>query len=99
MRRFVFFALMLVAVVGGGLVAYGYASGERARSDCGGTVVCPLTGEEVCKDACPLLDPDRADCPGKIECPLTGELVCRDKCPLGKQDPGDDRPSCCQQAE
>ncbi len=99
MRRFAFLALLLAVVVGGSIVAYGYASGERARSDCPGKVVCPLTGELVCKDACPLLDPDRSDCPGMIECPLTGELVCRDECPLVTAEAGDDRPSCCQQAE
>jgi hypothetical protein len=81
--------LGLVALVG--LVAAyplalaGGTTGER--SDCPGKVVCPLTGEEVCKDRCPLTakatktDPTRADCPGQIECPLTGELVCRDQCP------------------
>ena len=80
--------LGLVALVG---LAAAYplakASNGAERSDCPGKVVCPLTGEEVCKDRCPLAakgektDPTRADCPGQIECPLTGELVCRDKCP------------------
>lgn len=41
-----------------GLVAAAYplatANTKARRSDCPGKVVCPLTGEEVCKDRCPL---------------------------------------------
>ena len=73
-----------------GLVALplAFAGARQERSDCPGKVVCPLTGEEVCKDRCPLAakarktDATRADCPGQVECPLTGELVCRDECPV-----------------
>ncbi len=61
--------------------AYGLAN-SAARPDCAGKVECPLTGELVCRDQCPLIDADREDCPGKIECPLTDELVCKDRCPL-----------------
>lgn len=71
---------------------------REERPDCPGKMVCPLTGELVCKDRCPLdieegpagrfccvgkLDASRADCPGRIACPLTGEPVCRDRCPPG----------------
>jgi len=83
------------------VVATAYAvsfssSSPADRSDCPGTIVCPLSGELVCKDRCPAdsaetasihtdglaeFDADRADCPGRIECPLTGELVCKDRCP------------------
>lgn len=73
-------------------------TGERA--DCPGKVVCPVTGDKICKDQCPLVDGGRADCPGKIECPLTGEPVCRDRCPLGASKSAStteaDRPSCCR---
>jgi len=89
MKRLIVPSLLgLVALVG--LVAaypLAKANTNTERSDCPGKVVCPLTGEEVCRDRCPLAataektDPTRADCPGQIECPLTGELVCRDKCP------------------
>ena len=72
----------LLLMLGVSVAAYGFSrAGERV--DCPGKVLCPLTGEVVCKDQCPLVDANRADCPGKLECPLTGELVCRDKCPLG----------------
>lgn len=53
------------------------------RPDCPGKIVCPLTGQLVCRDQCPTINPDRPDCPGRIECPQTGELVCVDQCPLG----------------
>jgi hypothetical protein len=62
--------------------ALGIAASTSARPDCPGKITCPLTGEVVCRDQCPNVDPDRADCPGRIECPLTGELVCADRCPL-----------------
>lgn len=71
--------LLLVGVT----VAASGINGSTERADCPGKVICPITGEEVCKDQCPLIDANRADCPGKIECPLNGELVCRDQCPLG----------------
>ncbi len=69
----------LVALVG---VVFARASSER--SDCPGKIVCPLTGQEICRDKCPTVDPNRADCPGRIVCPLTGKLVCKDRCPLEK---------------
>ena len=72
----------------GGLVlaaasALGLAAATSERADCPGKITCPLTGEVICRDQCPNIDPDRPDCPGRIECPLTGELVCVDQCPLG----------------
>ena len=81
MRSKLLLSLALAVVLGG--VAYSLAlatSGER--NDCPGKVLCPITGEEICKDRCPLLDAARANCPGKVECPLTGELVCRNECPI-----------------
>lgn len=82
MKSKVFLAVGVLLVVGVSVAASSFAVGT-ARQDCPGKIICPLSGEEVCKDRCPLIDADRADCPGKIECPLTGELVCRDQCPLG----------------
>ncbi len=79
-RRPILLALGALTLVGlGGLV---FARASADRPDCPGKVECPLTGEPVCRDRCPLIDPDREDCPGRIACPLTGELVCRDRCPL-----------------
>jgi hypothetical protein len=88
----------LLLMLGVTVAAYGFSrAGERV--DCPGTVLCPLTGEEVCKDQCPLTDASRADCPGKVECPLNGELVCRDKCPLGADsktaETDEELPACC----
>lgn len=80
----------LFAVLALGLVAAAYplAKGnpKAKQGDCPGKVICPLSGEEVCKDRCPLAaeaeesDTTRADCPGQVECPLTGQLACRDQC-------------------
>jgi hypothetical protein len=86
-----------VAALVGGSSAYQLASSGPRRADCPGRIICPITGDEVCRDRCPLVDPDRPDCPGKIECPLTGELVCRDRCPLNEEQakPVGATPSCC----
>ncbi len=84
------------------LVATAYASkaSSNARSDCPGKIICPLTGDVVCRDRCPTVDPNRGDCPGRIECPVTGELVCRDLCPAGgtvaQNTKTGSRPSCCE---
>ena len=108
MRNKVLLTLAL-AVALGGVVAYSVVLAATPRADCPGAIICPLTGEEGCKDRCPLRDAQRADCPGRMECPLTGELVCRDKCPLaGATDSGEVaqpscgeaiQPSCCQRSE
>jgi len=75
-------------------------SGEAAeRADCPGKITCPITGEIICRDQCPTIDPNREDCPGRIECPLTGELVCADQCPAEQEKvaAASTRPSCCQE--
>ncbi len=47
--------LSLTAVVAIGMVvAVAAGAAGLQRSDCPGKVSCPLTGEEVCKDQCPL---------------------------------------------
>ncbi len=88
----------ILLVVGITVAASGHWRGND-RADCPGKIKCPLTGELVCKDQCPLTDADRADCPGKIKCPLTGELVCKDQCPLAADtehgDADKELPNCC----
>lgn len=94
-------SVALLVPIGLSAVAVDY-SHDTNESICPGKIQCPLTGEEVCKDKCPLIDADRSDCPGKVECPLTGELVCRDKCPLNSKDAevsikaDSDLPPCCR---
>jgi hypothetical protein len=87
--------LGLVAVAGAVL-----AQPHADRPDCPGKIVCPQTGELICRDKCPTVDPNRPDCPGRIVCPLTGDLVCKDRCPLENkastsQKPESSVPSCC----
>lgn len=78
--------------------AFGLAGSGKDRADCPGKIVCPLTGEEICREQCPTIDLGREDCPGRIECPLTGEFVCVDQCPIDQKDASVpvDRPSCCK---
>ncbi len=81
MRSKLLLSLAAAVILGGAAYSLAFATSEE-RSDCPGKVLCPITGEEVCKDRCPLFDAARPDCPGKVECPLTGELVCGDECPI-----------------
>lgn len=97
MKRMAFTLALLAVVTGGSVLAFGITRPSAGRLDCPGTVACPITGEEVCKDRCPLLNTNRSDCPGQIACPITGELVCRDECPLTKTAEATDlKPACCR---
>lgn len=97
MKKFALAAAAVALLLGGTVLALGFSAAGTQRDDCPGTITCPLTGEDVCKDRCPLLDAERSDCPGKIECPLDGELVCRDECPLEEASAREDgTPNCCQ---
>jgi len=97
------YILPIVALAGlslATLASFALPQGQETRPDCPGRIVCPQTGELVCRDRCPTVDVDRQDCPGRVECPLTGELVCKDRCPLGEknattQKPQTSVPSCC----
>ena len=72
--------LCLVAIAVGGLTTYSLALASGDGSTCPGKVVCPITGDEVCQDECPLID--------------ANELVCSDECPLGLASAAT-KPSCC----
>lgn len=52
MRKRIVWSVVVLGLVGTGLAVAG--SGPLGRPDCPGTVVCPLTGETVCRDRCPL---------------------------------------------
>ncbi len=96
-------ALTLAAALAVGFIAVTgivFAQSRGQRADCPGRITCPLTGEEICRDKCPTIDPSRSDCPGRIVCPLTGKLVCKDRCPLAKTSSASDTakgkvPPCC----
>lgn len=102
--------ITLFAAVALGVTAFAVSSSSPTeRDDCPGKIVCPLTGELVCEDQCPVgtesdiastnatlqLDATRADCPGRIVCPLTGELVCEDQCPVDEKTSTEDLAECC----
>lgn len=47
----------LLAVLTGAAGAYGLANTQDdARIDCPGKIVCPITGELICSDECPVGD-------------------------------------------
>jgi hypothetical protein len=47
-------ALLLAAGVGAYALGTARASRHAERADCPGKITCPLTGEEICKDKCPV---------------------------------------------
>lgn len=53
-RKLLVSALGLVGGVATVLGAVAWARPVAERADCPGKIVCPLTGELVCKDRCPL---------------------------------------------
>jgi hypothetical protein len=93
--------LAALAISALSLGAMSLVTGSAERIDCPGKITCPQTGQLVCRDQCPTVDPDRPDCPGRIECPLTGEPICVDRCPLanaaGDVAEEEDIPSCCKE--
>lgn len=54
MKSIALTSALLAVVTGGSVLAYGITRPSAERPDCPGTVVCPITGELVCRDECPL---------------------------------------------
>ena len=102
-KRWTLSALALAMLGVTALGAVKLASANTERADCPGKIVCPETGQLICRDQCPTIDRSRADCPGRIVCPITGKLVCKDRCPLGNQatknTDTDAKPSCCRKGK
>lgn len=59
--RKTFIGLTAAVIAASSLGAIGLASQSTQRADCPGKIVCPLTGELVCKDRCPLGDQTAAE--------------------------------------
>jgi len=79
-------AVLALLAAGTGVGAYAVAgSGKATRPDCPGTIVCPLTGETVCRDRCPL-NGDPRDTPSVSPCcgETTGPVTPNTK-PAGKK--------------
>ena len=65
MKKIAIVTGVATAALVGGALAYGALAAPKSccpstsdkasmRADCPGTIICPLTGEEICKDKCPL---------------------------------------------
>lgn len=52
MKKKVMSAALAVLILAGAVLAYRTATAER--SDCPGKMICPLTGEVICADKCPM---------------------------------------------
>ncbi len=57
-RRTLLIAMLVAGVAAAGLAL---AAGSNSRPDCPGKIICPLTGELVCKDRCPLGETQQDD--------------------------------------
>jgi hypothetical protein len=67
-KKSIAWAVLTLAAAGTGVGAYAVAgSGKATRSDCPDTIVCPVTGETVCRDRCPL-NGDPRDTPSVSPC-------------------------------
>lgn len=58
-KMFISLAALLVAGIVVAASAGSVAAQEGVRPDCPGEVVCPLTGEPVCLDRCPVPSADQ----------------------------------------
>lgn len=59
-------AVAVLAVVGGGVALAASGTSEEvlkdpSRADCPGMIECPLTGEMICADECPLNNEAKSD--------------------------------------
>ena len=54
-------AMSVCGLVLAGASALGVVADISERADCPGKITCPLTGEVICRDECPNIDPDRPD--------------------------------------
>lgn len=59
-------ALLVLALVGGGVAIAASSTNadvprDDTRADCPGLIKCPLTGEMICADQCPLATGEKAD--------------------------------------
>jgi hypothetical protein len=54
MNKKALLAVAGVLALAAGVLTYRLAFAGTGRADCPGRMVCPLTGETICKDQCPL---------------------------------------------
>ncbi|MBI2839383.1 MAG: hypothetical protein HYX75_13795 [Acidobacteria bacterium] len=54
MRRLGHWVVLAGVLLAGGVSAVEYSKSRAARLDCPGKIVCPLTGNLVCRDRCPI---------------------------------------------
>jgi hypothetical protein len=67
MRKKASWILVLALLFACGVMAYGMMSGGD-RADCPGKIQCPLTGEWVCRDRCPVEADREKDAPTPACC-------------------------------
>ena len=64
--------LASAALIGSGALAYALVSGEK-REDCPGKIICSVTGQEICKDRCPIVTKEERPSPVGTACCGSGK--------------------------
>lgn len=55
MKKLALLVVVLALAVGGGAFAYTtLAPSNGGQRECSTTIICPITGEEICECCCPL---------------------------------------------
>lgn len=69
MRKSITWTATALVAAGTAIGAYALTrSGKATRTDCPGTIACPITGETVCRDRCPLSGEQRETPSGSLGC-------------------------------
>lgn len=66
MKKFGLWLTAVAVLLVGGAFAFGLAQTKGERPDCPGKIICPVNGEEICKDRCPLTETKDSG-PAKVE--------------------------------
>ena len=76
MTKFLAIAVV-IGLLSAGTSWMAVSAAETSRSDCPGKIVCPLTGDEVCADRCPVDTENVPTAPSK-----TADELCGGACPV-----------------
>lgn len=87
MRRFILSALLTASVLLAVASVAPTVQTDSSRPDCPGKITCPLTGEEVCRDRCPLQESPALQSNGE-----TSSAPAKSGCCAGVNE----EPSCCR---
>jgi len=77
----------VIGLLSAGTGSMAVSVAETSRSDCPGMIVCPLTGEDVCADRCPV---EAMNTPSAAS--ETADALCGGACPAPAPKPKPGKP-------